>query len=376
MYLLWTPLSTHAYAHMHLFTLWPHSHSPILPPTIVSFNLLWTLSLMASPTQQCHPYHHSLPISQSSPSLPCTWTVSHSISQHCTTHPPFSFFNGCTLSSLHILFSIGHHVTPLLWACHSLPQWPQYCSILHAPTLHFPLATSEDSLLHKSLSLSHPLSYHHSSMKLLYLTRGVTLSCITWHQLPLLQCSVCCTLPTSPFINYGTIQFSTQIQFLHTSVTVSHVPPFLYHSLLHLMLWCSVTGHLSSIPLHNDHVLWPSIELPFTLVSLLEHLVPSPKWHVHPHSLSAPSLLPHHLVFPEPAIHFFISINFPFPLPPYNESLLLDYLFYAVFPTIVTQTSSCHLIIQFSTHLSHIPHPVLVWLSSPHTPIYHCLSFP
>lgn len=153
----------------------------------------------------------------------------------------------------------------------------------------------------------------------------------------------------------------------------------LHSSIIHYHTWCcdyrSVTGHLSSIPLHNDHVLWPSIELPFTLVSLLEHLVPSPKWHVHPHSLSAPSLLPHHLVFPEPAIHFFISINFPFPLPPYNESLL-DYLFYAVFPTIVTQTSSCHLIIQFSTHLSHIPHPVLVWLSSPHTPIYHCLSFP
>lgn len=73
----------------------------------------------------------------------------------------------------------------------------------------------------------------------------------------------------------------------------------LHSSITHYCTWCcdyrSVTGHLSSIPLHNDHVLWPSIELPFTLVSLLEHLVPSPKWHVHPHSLSAPSLLPHHL---------------------------------------------------------------------------------
>lgn len=153
--------------------------------------------------------------------------------------PTISFFNGCTLWSLHILFSIGHHVTPLVWACHSLPQWPQYCSILHVPTLHFPLATSEDSLLYKSLSLSHPLLYHHSSMKLLYLTRRITLSCITCHQLPPLQCSVCCT--SANLALHGTIQFSTQIQFLHTSVTVSHVPPFLYHSLLHLMLWLSLS---------------------------------------------------------------------------------------------------------------------------------------
>lgn len=135
MYLLWTPLSTHAYAHMYSFTLELHSHSIFLPPTIVSFNLLWTLSFIASPTQHCHPYPHIIHSSLAGhhPALHALGQPFHQLTSH---HSPAIQL----LQRMHtvILSCVIQHRTP----CHSfyvnLSFIPPPATVLLSPTCACP----------------------------------------------------------------------------------------------------------------------------------------------------------------------------------------------------------------------------------------------
>lgn len=208
---------------------------------------------------------------------------SYSISQHHTTHLPSSFFDGCILWSLHI--SIGFRATPENLSFISPPA-----TVLLSPTC-----------AHLSFPISH-------QWKLTSLTVPPTFISPFSHETPLPDTSSCfvlhylssvatCALLRLLYICLPPLSSTTTpSSFLHiynsfTHLSLCHLRS-LHSSVIHSSTWhcnyCSVTGHLSSIPLHCDHVMWSSIEQQLISVSLLEHLVPPPTCHVHPHSLSAP----------------------------------------------------------------------------------------
>lgn len=119
---------------------------------------------------------------------------SHFISKHHTTHLPSNFFDGCTLWSLHLSFSIRHCATPILWTCHSFSHQPH--TVLLSPTCtrpSFPI-THQWRLTVPQAPLTVPpilisTFFHENPLSDMRCCFALYITC---HQLPLVHCSVCC----------------------------------------------------------------------------------------------------------------------------------------------------------------------------------------